>query len=46
MTRKQMQRVAAKIADVYPGKRLIVLMPGDPVPDFLKPKPCKKRPKK
>lgn len=37
MTRKDMQAVARNIADVYPGKKLIVLMPGDKIPDELKP---------
>jgi hypothetical protein len=39
MTRKAMQ----SIADVYPGRKIIVLMPGDKVPDELKPKKRRKQ---
>lgn len=42
MTRKAMQSIADNIADVYPGRKIIVLMPGDKVPDELKPRRKKK----
>lgn len=35
LCRKQMQRIADSLADVYPGKKLLVLMPGDPLPKWL-----------
>lgn len=43
MTRKDMNEIAENIADVYPGRRIIVLMPGDKVPNELKPKKRRRR---
>jgi hypothetical protein len=31
--------LATQVADVYPDKKIVVLMPGDEVPDELKPEP-------
>jgi hypothetical protein len=37
MSRKDMEEIKANIADIYPGRRLIVLMPGDEIPKELRP---------
>ena len=41
-TRADVQAIADNIADIYPGKKLIVLMPGDKVPDELLPRRMRK----
>ena len=38
MTRKGMLAIARELADCYPGKKLTVLMPGDPIPEEFRPK--------
>tara|TARA_R110000868_G_scaffold66083_1_gene197164 strand:- start:511 stop:684 length:174 start_codon:yes stop_codon:yes gene_type:complete len=46
MTRKGMLAIARELADCYPGKKLTVLMPGDPIPAEFRPKPITKKIKK
>lgn len=36
MTRKQMQSIADNISDIYAGRKIIVLMPGDKLPKELR----------